>query len=156
MHQYDNRYLWMNLKRIISSHFANYRESWEANRLIAKGMIHPTLSKTYRLEDTGQAALDVHHNRHQGKVGDDAAWLEVAIKDGAKYLKTEHDFDAPDTLLVTPDTRPCTEDAASSAVPITLSLMPTAVPLTLSVCRRAMLRGVTASPRAILTASSPW
>src|SRR3954449_8420703 len=47
MHEYDNRYLWMNLKRIISSHFANYRESWEANRLISKGMIHPTLSKTY-------------------------------------------------------------------------------------------------------------
>lgn len=69
MHEYDNRYLWMNLKRIVSSHFANYRESWEANRLIAKGMIHPTLSKTYKLEDTGQAALDVHKNLHQGKVG---------------------------------------------------------------------------------------
>jgi hypothetical protein len=69
MHQYDNRYLWMNLKRIVSSHFANYRESWEANRLIAKGKIHPTLSKTYALEDTGQAAYDVHKNLHQGKVG---------------------------------------------------------------------------------------
>jgi crotonyl-CoA reductase len=69
VHQYDNRYLWMNLKRIIGSHFANYRESWEANRLIAKGLIHPTLSKTYSLEDTGQAALDVHRNAHQGKVG---------------------------------------------------------------------------------------
>ena len=32
MHEYDNRYLWMNLKRIIGSHFANYREAWEANR----------------------------------------------------------------------------------------------------------------------------
>ncbi|ADJ43387.1 NADPH:quinone reductase and related Zn-dependent oxidoreductase [Amycolatopsis mediterranei S699] len=69
MHQYDNRYLWMNLKRIIGSHFANYRESWEANRLIAKGLIHPTLSKTYSLDETGQAALDVHRNAHQGKVG---------------------------------------------------------------------------------------
>jgi crotonyl-CoA reductase len=69
MHTYDNRYLWMNLKRIIGSHFANYRESWEANRLIAKGKIHPTLSRTYRLDDVGQAALDVHHNLHQGKVG---------------------------------------------------------------------------------------
>ena len=69
MHEYDNRYLWMNLKRLISSHFANYRESWEANRLIAKGMIDPTLSKTYALEDVGQAALDVHKNAHQGKVG---------------------------------------------------------------------------------------
>ncbi|MCW2725156.1 MAG: ccr, partial [Frankiales bacterium] len=69
MHQYDNRYLWMNLKRIIGSHFANYRESWEANRLIAKGMIHPTLSRTYSLDEVGQAALDVHQNAHQGKVG---------------------------------------------------------------------------------------
>jgi crotonyl-CoA reductase len=69
LHQYDNRYLWMNLKRIVGSHFANYRESYEANRLIAKGMIHPTLSKTYGLDDVGQAALDVHQNAHQGKVG---------------------------------------------------------------------------------------
>jgi crotonyl-CoA reductase len=68
-HQYDNRYLWMNLKRIVGSHFANYREAWEANRLIAKGMIHPTLSKTFPLEETGQAAYEVHRNQHQGKVG---------------------------------------------------------------------------------------
>jgi crotonyl-CoA reductase len=69
MHQYDNRYLWMNLKRIIGSHFANYREAWEANRLIARGKIHPTLSRAYPLEQTGQAAYDVHRNLHQGKVG---------------------------------------------------------------------------------------
>ncbi|WP_433264445.1 crotonyl-CoA carboxylase/reductase [Actinosynnema sp. CS-041913] len=69
MHQYDNRYLWMHLKRIIGSHFANYREAWEANRLVAKGKIHPTLSKVYSLADTGQAAYDVHRNAHQGKVG---------------------------------------------------------------------------------------
>ena len=69
MHEYDNRYLWMNLKRIIGSHFANYREAYEANRLIIKGMIHPTVSKTYALDEAGQAALDVHRNAHQGKVG---------------------------------------------------------------------------------------
>ncbi|MER7003961.1 crotonyl-CoA carboxylase/reductase [Dactylosporangium sp. NPDC000555] len=69
MHQYDNRYLWMNLKRIVGSHFANYREAWEANRLIARGRIHPTLSRSYPLEQTGQAAYDVHRNLHQGKVG---------------------------------------------------------------------------------------
>jgi crotonyl-CoA reductase len=69
MHEYDNRYLWMNLKRIVSSHFANYRESWEANRLIDKGYVHPTVSRVYPLEDTGQAAYDVHRNLHQGKVG---------------------------------------------------------------------------------------
>jgi crotonyl-CoA reductase len=59
----------MNLKQIKSSHFANYREAWEANRLIDKGLIHPTLSRVYPLADTGQAALDVHLNTHQGKVG---------------------------------------------------------------------------------------
>ena len=69
MHEYDNRYLWMNLKRIVGSHFANYKESFEANRLIDKGMIHPTLSKTFPLADTGQAAYEVHRNLHQGKVG---------------------------------------------------------------------------------------
>ncbi len=69
MHEFDNRYLWMNLKRIVGSHFANYREAWEANRLIAKGMVHPTLSRVYPLAETGQAANDVHQNLHQGKVG---------------------------------------------------------------------------------------
>jgi crotonyl-CoA reductase len=69
MHQYDNRYLWMNLKRIIGSHFANYKEAYLANRLVAQGKIHPTVSKTYPLAETGEAANDVHHNSHQGKVG---------------------------------------------------------------------------------------
>ncbi|NWJ74014.1 crotonyl-CoA carboxylase/reductase [Pseudonocardia sp. ICBG1122] len=69
MHEFDNRYLWMNLKRIVGSHFANYREAYEANRLVAKGMIHPTLSRVYPLTETGQAANDVKQNLHQGKVG---------------------------------------------------------------------------------------
>jgi crotonyl-CoA reductase len=69
MHEYDNRYLWMSLKRIIGSHFANYREAWEANRLIQRGAVHPTLSKSYPLAQTGQAAFEVHRNMHQGKVG---------------------------------------------------------------------------------------
>ncbi len=69
LHEYDNRYLWMNLKRIVGSHFANYREAFEANRLIDRGLIHPTLSKSYPLEQVGQAAFDVHRNLHQGKVG---------------------------------------------------------------------------------------
>jgi crotonyl-CoA reductase len=69
MHTYDNRYLWMNLKRIVGSHFANYREAWEANRLVARGAIHPTLSKAYPMVEVGQAAYEVHRNAHQGKVG---------------------------------------------------------------------------------------
>lgn len=69
MHEYDNRYLWMSLKRIVGSHFANYAEAWRANDLIARGLVHPTLSKTYALESAPEAAFDVHRNLHQGKVG---------------------------------------------------------------------------------------
>ena len=69
MHEYDNRYLWMTLKRIVGSHFANYREAWEANRLIAKGGSTRRCRKVYPLAETGQAAYDVHRNLHQGKVG---------------------------------------------------------------------------------------
>ena len=69
MIEYDNRYLWMNLKTLKGCHFANYREAWEANRLIAEGKIFPTLSKVFSLEDTGEAANQVHHNLHEGKLG---------------------------------------------------------------------------------------
>ncbi len=69
MHEYDNRYLWMNLKSIIGSHFANYREAFEANRLINLGMIHPTVSQVFPLDQAGEAAYQVHRNLHQGKVG---------------------------------------------------------------------------------------
>jgi len=68
-HEYDNRYLWMNKKRIVGSHFANYREAWEANRLTCKRAIHPLLSETRPLAQTGEAAWAVHHNRAVGKIG---------------------------------------------------------------------------------------
>jgi crotonyl-CoA reductase len=69
MIEYDNRHLWMKLKSIKSSHFANYREAWDANRLIAKGMIQPILSKVFPLEQVGEAAYNVHKNLHEGKMG---------------------------------------------------------------------------------------
>ncbi|HMC52648.1 MAG TPA: crotonyl-CoA carboxylase/reductase [Acidimicrobiales bacterium] len=69
MIEYDNRHLWMRLKTIKASHFANYKEAWEANRLVARGMIQPILSAVYRLEQTGEAAYQVHHNLHEGKIG---------------------------------------------------------------------------------------
>src|SRR4051812_5419412 len=69
LHQYDNRYLWMHLKRIVGSHFANYREAWEANRLITRGKVHPTLSAVFPLTSAGEAASAVHRNVHSGKVG---------------------------------------------------------------------------------------
>ncbi len=67
--EFDNRHFWMRLKRLIGSHFANYKEASEANRLIAKGMIHPVMSQVFALPDTGEAAYQVHHNMHEGKLG---------------------------------------------------------------------------------------
>ncbi len=83
-HVYDNRYLWMNLKRIVGSHFANYREAWEANRLVCKGVIHPTLSRVFALDHSGEAALQVHKNQHDGKVG----VLCLAPREGLGVLDT--------------------------------------------------------------------
>jgi crotonyl-CoA reductase len=69
MIEYDNRHLWMKLKTIKGSHFANYREAWEANRLICEGKILPPLSAVYTLDEVGEAAYQVHHNLHEGKIG---------------------------------------------------------------------------------------
>jgi crotonyl-CoA reductase len=69
MIEYDNRHLWMKLKRIVASHFANYDEAWAMNRLIDRGAIQPILSACVDLEEAGEAAYQVHHNRHEGKFG---------------------------------------------------------------------------------------
>jgi crotonyl-CoA reductase len=69
MIEYDNRHLWMKLKRIISSHFANYAEAWAANQLVCEGRIQPILSAVYPLDQAGEAAYQVHHNLHEGKIG---------------------------------------------------------------------------------------
>ncbi len=69
MIEYDNRHLWMRLKQIVSSHFANYAEAWAMNTLLDRGAIQPILSKTFALDDTGEAAFQVHHNLHEGKLG---------------------------------------------------------------------------------------
>jgi crotonyl-CoA reductase len=68
-HQYDNRYLWMRLKRIIGSHGANYQESCEANRLLKLGLVVPTLSRVYPLDQVAEATRSVQLNQHCGKVG---------------------------------------------------------------------------------------
>ena len=68
-HSYDNRRLWMRLKRVVGSHAANWQEAVEVNRLIAMGRIVPALSKVFPLEQVGQAAREVQLNKHVGKVG---------------------------------------------------------------------------------------
>ena len=69
MVEYDNRHLWMKLKSIKGSHFANYREAWDANQLLCEGKVLPALSAVYPLSQVGEAAYQVHHNLHEGKIG---------------------------------------------------------------------------------------
>ena len=68
-HHFDNRYLWMNLKRIVGSHAANLQEQAECNRLFQLGHLSPILSEVFALKDVGEAARLVQTNRHTGKVG---------------------------------------------------------------------------------------
>ncbi|WP_420452552.1 crotonyl-CoA carboxylase/reductase [Ilumatobacter sp.] len=69
MVEFDNRHFWMKLKRLIASHFANYHEAYAANRLIDQGRIQPLLTDVYSLDRVGDAALAVHHNEAEGKLG---------------------------------------------------------------------------------------
>ena len=69
MIEYDNRHLWMKLKTIKGSHFANYREAWAANQTIIDGTVVPPLSAVFAMDETGEAARQVQLNRHEGKIG---------------------------------------------------------------------------------------
>jgi crotonyl-CoA reductase len=68
-HEFDNRYLWMKLKRVIGSHGANLQEMAETNRLISMGRIQSMLSEVFPLTEAAEAARLVQTNRHIGKVG---------------------------------------------------------------------------------------
>ncbi|MGA1073569.1 MAG: crotonyl-CoA carboxylase/reductase [Ilumatobacteraceae bacterium] len=69
MVEFDNRHFWMKLKRLLSSHFANYAEAWAANKLIDQGRIHPIMSDVYSLDQVGEATLAMHRNEAEGKLG---------------------------------------------------------------------------------------
>ncbi|MFD6422246.1 crotonyl-CoA carboxylase/reductase [Streptomyces sp. NPDC060198] len=68
-HSFDNRYFWMNLKRIVGSHGMNLHEAAEMMRLLKLGSIAPVLSEVYPLAEVGEAARLVQTNSHTGKVG---------------------------------------------------------------------------------------
>lgn len=67
-HVFDNRYLWMRLKRIIGSHGANLHEQNETHRLVQSGRIASTVSSVYPLTEAAEATRLVQTNSHLGKV----------------------------------------------------------------------------------------
>jgi len=95
-HEYDNRYLWMNLKRILGSHFANYHEAYQANELARMGLTHPILSTTFPLERAADGAYEMHHNRHTGKIGILVGAPEegLGVRDAAKRERHLADIEA--------------------------------------------------------------
>ncbi|MGX9890427.1 crotonyl-CoA carboxylase/reductase [Streptomyces sp. NPDC002276] len=68
-HTFDNRYFWMNLKRIVGSHGMNLNEAAEMMRLLKLGSVAPILSEVFPLTEVGEAARLVQNNGHTGKVG---------------------------------------------------------------------------------------
>ncbi|MHC4261767.1 MAG: crotonyl-CoA carboxylase/reductase, partial [Planctomycetota bacterium] len=68
-HTFDNRHLWMRLKRIIGSHGGNYHEQWQANELVRRGVIRPTLTETYGFDDAAEGVRAMQTNDHIGKLG---------------------------------------------------------------------------------------
>jgi crotonyl-CoA reductase len=68
-HEFDNRYLWMKLKRIIGSHIANLQEMVECARLFERGQIAPVVSEVHPLAEVAEATRRVQLNQHIGKVG---------------------------------------------------------------------------------------
>ena len=69
MIEYDNRYLWMNLKTLKGCHFANYREAWEANRAIVRGQGPPDALEGVHARPDRRGREPVHHNQAEGKIG---------------------------------------------------------------------------------------
>lgn len=68
-HEFDNRYRWMRLKRIIGSHGADLHEQAAVHRLLDLGRLGLALTTTYPLHETAEAARLVQRNLHLGKVG---------------------------------------------------------------------------------------
>jgi crotonyl-CoA carboxylase/reductase len=60
---FDVRHLWMHQKRILGSHYANFLDCRQANKLITKKKVDVVNSRTYSYEDFPKAHEDLFQNR---------------------------------------------------------------------------------------------
>ena len=67
MIEYDNRHLWMKLKSIVSSHFANYRRRGRPTGSSPRARSSRCSAGCTRSTETGDAALAVHQQRGRGQ-----------------------------------------------------------------------------------------
>ncbi|UVO30483.1 crotonyl-CoA carboxylase/reductase [Bradyrhizobium arachidis] len=60
----DARFVWMRQKRVQGSHFANFHQVWEANRLVSERRIDPCLSETFTWAEIPHAHRKMWRNQH--------------------------------------------------------------------------------------------
>jgi crotonyl-CoA reductase len=64
----DLRYLWMSLKRIIGSHFANYDEAKKASQLVFDGKINPLIHSVNPMNKLPEMMDAMHQGSSYGKI----------------------------------------------------------------------------------------
>ncbi len=64
----DLRYLWMSVKKIIGSHFANYHESVQAAQLIFDGKINPLIHSVNHIDKLSEMMDAMYSNSTYGKI----------------------------------------------------------------------------------------
>ena len=61
----DARYLWMHQKRVQGSHFANYLQASQANKLVVERRIDPCMSEVFTWEQIPKAHMRMRKNEHK-------------------------------------------------------------------------------------------
>jgi len=64
----DLRYLWMEMKRLIGSHFCNPLEAKESSQLLADGKIYHEPSKTLEFEKLIDGVIEIKNRKSLGKI----------------------------------------------------------------------------------------
>lgn len=61
--RFDARYLWMHQKQIVGAHGCNSHDATRASHLVAKGVIKPTLTRTFAFADAARAHQQLLEDR---------------------------------------------------------------------------------------------
>jgi crotonyl-CoA carboxylase/reductase len=61
----DARYLWMNQKRVLGSHFANLKQASAANQLMLERRLDPCMSEVFPWVEIPQAHVKMRRNEHR-------------------------------------------------------------------------------------------
>ena len=57
--------MWMHQKRVQGSHFANYLQASQANKLVVERRIDPSMSEVYTWDQIPKAHMRMRRNEHK-------------------------------------------------------------------------------------------